>query len=303
MYNKQYIKNAFLVDSTGFALKYWFSMPPVKTKNFESIAAFLGFASFVIRLLKNYQPKYISFQFDESLGTCFRNELYPDYKKTRESAPDELKNQLELCRKFLTLMGLDNNASKKYEADDILNTIAQNTRKGGLKNIILTNDKDLYQIIYKGDVWWDFKDKKYGYKDLVDKLNFSPQDLSDFLALMGDSVDNIPGAPGLGEKTAMVLMGKYKSLKKIVQNLETIPEELGSKYKRFVKIIKDNQKIIYLSKKLATLEYITDLNKDIAAIERKVLDINGLEALFLETGMKEGQKESWLRDIKKLFIS
>ena len=137
-------------------------MPPVKTKNFESIAAFLGFASFVIRLLKNYQPKYISFQFDESLGTCFRNELYPDYKKTRESAPDELKNQLELCRKFLTLMGLDNNASKKYEADDILNTIAQNTRKQGLKNIILTNDKDLYQIIYKGDIWWDFKDKKYG---------------------------------------------------------------------------------------------------------------------------------------------
>ena len=197
----------------------------------------------------------------------------------------------------------DNNASKKYEADDILNTIAQNTRKGGLKNIILTNDKDLYQIIYKGDIWWDFKDKKYSYKDLVDKLNFSPQDLSDFLALMGDSVDNIPGAPGLGEKTAMVLMGKYKSLKKIVQNLETIPEELGSKYKRFVKIIKDNQKIIYLSKKLATLEYITDLNKEIAAIERKVLDINGLEALFLETGMKEGQKESWLRDIKKLFIS
>ncbi len=89
MYNKQYINNAFLVDSTGFALKYWFSMPPVKTKNFESIAAFLGFASFVIRLLKNYQPKYISFEFDESLGTCFRNELYPDYKKTRESAPDE----------------------------------------------------------------------------------------------------------------------------------------------------------------------------------------------------------------------
>ena len=103
--------------------------------------------------------------------------------------------------------------------------------------------------------------------------------------------------------TTGYLRGKYKSLKKIVQNLETIPEELGTKYKRFVKIIKDNQKIIYLSKKLATLEYITDLNKDSAAIERKIVDINGLEALFLETGMKEGQKESWLRDIKKLFIS
>ena len=291
------------MDSTGFALKYWFSMPPVKTQNYESIAAFLGFASFVIRLLKNYQPKYISFEFDESLGTCFRNDLYSDYKKTRENAPDELKSQLELCRIFLTLMGLDNNASEKYEADDILNTLAQITRKGGLKNIILTNDKDLYQIIYEGDIWWDFKDKKYGHKDLVNKLNFSPQDLADFLALMGDSVDNIPGAPGLGEKTAMALMGKYKSLNEIVQNLETIPELLGSKYKRFIKIIKDNQKIIYLSKKLATLEYIADLNKDIASLERKSIDIDGLEALFVKTGMKEGQKDSWLRDIKKLFIS
>ena len=278
-------------------------MPPVKTSNFESISAFLGFASFVIRLLKTYQPKYISFQFDESLGTCFRNQLYADYKKTRETAPDELKEQLKLCRNFLTLMGLDNNASKIYEADDLLFTISKISRKAGLENINLTNDKDLYQIIYEGDIWWDFKDKKYGHKDLINKLNFLPQDLSDFLGLMGDSVDNIPGAPGLGEKTALALMSEYKSLNKIFENIESIPEILGSKYKRFVKIIKDNKKIIYLSKKLATLVYIDDLNKNITDIERKVIDIEGLEALFRKAGMKEGQKESWLRDIKKLFIS
>ena len=88
MFNKKFLNDVFLIDSTGFVLKYWFVVPPVKTENYESIAAFLGFTGFVIRLLYEYQPKYISFAFDESLGSCFRNKMYPDYKKTREKAPD-----------------------------------------------------------------------------------------------------------------------------------------------------------------------------------------------------------------------
>lgn len=299
MYNKSYSNNAFLIDATGFVLKYWFSIPPVKTRNFESISAFLGFSNFVLKFLSNYQPRYITFAFDESLGTCFRNDYYCDYKKNRELAPDELKMQLNLCRQFLDLIGLNNNASKVYEADDILNTMAINARKLKLNNIILTNDKDLFQMVYKDDIWWNYKDKKYSYEDLKEKLNFSPHNLSDFLGLMGDSVDNIPGAPGLGEKTAMVLMGKYKSLENIFLNINDIPSSLGQKYKRFIKIINDNKKIIYLSKKLATLVYIEEIDKNISIFKRKTVNIDKLDSFLINTGMKTGQKDSWLKEVRK----
>ena len=98
-------------------------------------------------------------------------------------------------------------------------------RRLKLNNIVLTNDKDLYQLIYKNDVWWNYGDKRFTYEELIEKLNFSPQDLSDYLGLMGDSADNIPGAPGLGEKTASVLMGEYKTLDNIINNLQKIPEK------------------------------------------------------------------------------
>jgi len=298
--NKSFRNNVFLIDSTGFVLKYWFSMPPVETKNFESIAAFLGFSSFVIRLLSEHKPSHISFAFDESLGTCFRNKIYPDYKKTREIAPDELKKQFELCREFLTILGLDNHASNYYEADDIINTLAFNVRKSDHNCVILTNDKDLYQLIYPGDIWWDYKSKIYSHEDLKNHLGFIPQNLSDFLGLMGDSVDNIPGAPGLGEKTAMVLMNEYQSLENLMNNIDSITDRVGTKYKRFIKIIKENKKIIYLSKKLATLEYIDELNNDIKSLKRRSLDKNKLESFLIMTGMKEGQRNSWLKDIQRL---
>ena len=300
MSNKKNLNDVFLVDSTGFVLKYWFAVPPVKTQNYESIAAVLGFIGFVIRLLHDYQPKYISFAFDESLGSCFRNKIYPDYKKTREKAPDELKSQFSLCREFLTLMGLNNNASKTHEADDILYTIAKDTKKLNLNNIILTNDKDLYQLIYENDIWWNYADKKFSYNELVKKLNFDPHDLSDFLGLMGDSVDNIPGAPGLGEKTATALMSEYKNLDNIMNSLESIPSRVGSKYKRFIKIIEENKKIIYLSKKLATLDYIPQIKINLNMIERKLIEIEKIDSFFKKTGMREGQRNLWLKDIKKL---
>tara|TARA_B100001559_G_C16441056_1_gene594433 strand:+ start:117 stop:1022 length:906 start_codon:yes stop_codon:yes gene_type:complete len=300
--SKSDLDKVFLIDSTGFVLKYWFSMPPVETKNYQSIAAFLGFSSFVIRLLNQYKPTYISFAFDESLGTCFRNKIYPDYKKTREKAPEELKDQLNLCREFLNVLGINNNASSMYEADDIIFTLSENVRNSGLNNIILTNDKDLYQLIYPGDIWWDYKSKIFSHEDIKSFLGFMPQKFSDYLGLMGDSVDNIPGAPGLGEKTAMILMGEYQNLENLIINVDSIPEKVGRKFKRFIKIIKENKKIIHLSKKLATLVYIDNLNKDLASLKKKSLDIEKLDNFLIETGMKDGQRNSWLKDIKKLAI-
>jgi DNA polymerase-1 len=120
---------------------------------------------------------------------------------------------------------------------------------------------------------------------------------------MGDSADNIPGAPGLGEKTASVLMGEYKTLDNIINNLQTIPERVGKKYNRFIKIIEENKKIIYLSKKLATLDYIDDVKKDFKDLERSMIDIKKIDSFFKETGMRENQRNSWIKDIQKLVVT
>ncbi len=116
---------------------------------------------------------------------------------------------------------------------------------------------------------------------------------------MGDAVDGIPGAPGIGNKTASALMIEYKDLDNILMSIDTIPLKLGERYKRFVKIIKDNKKIIYLSKKLATLEYIDNLNTNINSLNRKKVDFTKLNNFLSQTGMREGQKNSWIKDIKK----
>ena len=292
MLNKSDYDKVFLIDSTGFVLKYWFSMPPVETNNYESISAFLGFSRFVIVLLRKYKHVYISFAFAGSFGTCFRNKIYPDYKKSRESAPEELKAQLLLCREFLDILGLDNNASVTYEADDILYTVAKNVRESGFNSIVLTNDKDLYQLVYPGDIWWDYKSKIFYYDDLLDFLGFVPQNLSDFLGLMGDSVDNIPGAPGLGEKTAMKLMSKFKDLESLMKNIDSMTDHVGMKFKRFIKIIKENKKIIYLSKKLATLASVAGLNTDLSSLKREAIDFKNLETFLIKTVIKDDQRTS-----------
>ena len=217
------------MDTAGFILKYWFAMPAIKTKNYESISAFLGFCTFFLNLLKKIKPKYIVCAFDESLGSCFRNKIFPDYKKNREKAPQELKIQFKLCRNFLDLLGINNLASKKYEADDIINTLSINTRKTGMSNIIFTNDKDLFQIIYKNDIWWNLNDRKFNYSDLKNKLSFSPQNLPDFLGLMGDSVDNIPGLPGVGDKTAKKFLKEFGSIEGLLENTSELKGKIKEK--------------------------------------------------------------------------
>ena len=300
LYNKDKKGEVYLIDATGFVLKYWFAMPKITTKNYESISAFLGFSTFFLNLLSNVKPKYITCAFDESLGTCFRNKIFPDYKKNRESAPQELKVQFNLCRNFLNLLGINNLASDKYEADDIINTVSINARKSSMSNIVITNDKDLFQIIYQDDIWWNLNDKKFNYKDLRNKLKFSPQNFSDFLGLMGDSVDNIPGAPGIGEKTASALISRYENIDNVFDNIDSIPSKLGPKYERYTKIISENKKMIYLSKKLSTLVYIDTIKKNNDLIERSKVDLNKIDNFLLKTGMKPGQKDSWINQIKNL---
>lgn len=288
MSSKNKTSTAYLIDSTAFVLKYWFVIPPIKTKNYESVSAFMGFMNFVIKFLEENKPQRICFAFDESLGTCFRNKLYKKYKYNRDMAPDELKIQFQLSRKFLDLLGIKNFASKEFEADDIIYTIANINRKFSIINIIITNDKDLYQIIEDDDIWWNLSNKKYRFNDLKKILSFSPKKIPDFIGFAGDRVDGIPGAPGIGTKTATTLLEKFGSVEKVFDNLEKQPKS-NVLSKRIEKILVDNKKIIYLSKKLATLKYIDKFKESSSISNRQKFNIKKIKKFLENVGISKNQ--------------
>tara|TARA_Y100000996_G_scaffold403686_1_gene376922 strand:+ start:917 stop:1816 length:900 start_codon:yes stop_codon:yes gene_type:complete len=290
---------AILIDSTALVLKYWFALPPIKTSRYESIAAFMGFMNFVIKFLVENSPNKICFAFDESLGTCFRNKIYKDYKKNREIAPDELKQQFRLSRRFLSLMGLKNFASDKYEADDIIYTIAENNRVIGLSNIIITNDKDLYQIIRNNDVWWNMSNKRFTYSELKKMLTFPPDKIPDYIGLAGDRVDNIPGAPGIGDKTASRLLNRFGSLENLFEDIVKTKNDKVFTL-RIKNILLENKKLIYLSKKLATLRYITNFDKSNKVILRDNPDASKIRQFLKNVGINNNRINNIDNLLKKM---
>ena len=299
MYNSKKNSSAILIDSTALVLKYWFALPPIKTSKHKSIAAFMGFMNFVLKFVSDNKPSNICFAFDESLGTCFRNKIYKHYKENREVAPDELKQQFKLSRRFLSLMGLKNFASVRYEADDIIYTIAKNNRAMGLSNIIITNDKDLYQIIRGNDVWWNMSDKRYTYSKLREVLTFSPDKIPDYIGLAGDRVDNIPGAPGIGDKTASGLLDKFGCLENLYENVETAAEDKVLTL-RIKNILLENKKLIYLSKKLATLRYIKNFDKSKTVILRDKPDISKMIQFLKNVGINNNRIDNINNLLKKM---
>ena len=214
------------IDASYFIFRAYYSMPPdMVDGEGNATQALYGFARFLSDLLETVRPERIAVAFDQSLRseTSFRNTIYPAYKANRESPPEDLKRQFELCREFCRHMGLAEFASDAYEADDIIGTLAARSRAAGLRNVLVTRDKDLSQLIRRGDVFWDYGGNvRYGYDDICLKFGAIPELIADFLALTGDSVDNIPGVPGVGKKTATELFAVFGSLDDLYANIERV---------------------------------------------------------------------------------
>jgi DNA polymerase-1 len=215
------------IDASFFVFRAYHSMPPdMMDADGNATHALYGFARFLSDFIEQVRPERISVAFDESLRgeTSFRASIYPAYKSHREPPPADLKRQFGLCREFCRHLGVAEFASTQYEADDIIGTLSMRSRAAGLKNVFVTRDKDLSQLLREGDVYWDYTgNARYHYGDIGARFGASPELIADFLALTGDSVDNIPGVPGVGKKTAAELFAVFGSLDDLYANLERIP--------------------------------------------------------------------------------
>lgn len=216
----------YLIDASVYVFRAYYSMPDdMLDREGNPVNAFYGFARFLGDFVEQVRPEHVAVAFDESLASSFRNDIYPEYKANREPAPEELKRQFLMCRRFVRALGVLECAHERYEADDFIGTLVTYGRRRGMPSTIVSRDKDLTQLLTRDDCFWDFAGKgRIGYEQVQEVFGVRPEQIADFLALAGDSVDNIPGVPGVGKKTAAALLEHFGSLESIYANLDRVHE-------------------------------------------------------------------------------
>jgi DNA polymerase-1 len=285
----------FLVDSSIFVFRAWYGpdrdqVNPRQQPN----QAFVGFCDFVYRLLTEQAPRRLVFAFDESLSKSARKSIYPEYKANRSPAPDELRRQFAWCRQWLEQLGISCVSSNQWEADDLIGSLAHYHGSEQLPITILTADKDLAQLIGEADIWWSYlDDKKLDYRAICRKFGVRPEQIADQLALTGDKVDNIPGIPEIGLKTASRLLRKYET----VDNLRRHLHEVGAMKFRYATRVQRS-----LIEHEALLDFspaLTRINRGIVEMQqvditRRAADAEALGHMMREQGFDEGRAARWL---------
>ncbi len=214
-----------LVDASLYVFRAWHSMPDdFHDADGWPTNAVHGFARFLLELLERERPRHIVVAFDEAHDSCFRNALYPAYKANRDAAPPELKRQFAYCKALCDALGLVVLAHANYEADDLIGSALHLARaQAGHRGVIISADKDLSQLLGEHDEQWDFaRGQRWGMTGVKARHGVEARQMADYLALCGDAVDNIPGVPGIGAKTAAILLAHFNSLDALLERIDEI---------------------------------------------------------------------------------
>jgi 5'-3' exonuclease len=247
---------AFLIDSSIYIFRSYFTLPENwrATENGFATHAIYGFTAFLLDLLKQKNPTHIFCAFDESLECGFRHQLCPDYKANRELPDEALAFQLSACRQLCRVMGIAEMASNVYEADDLIGGVASKVRQGNVQPVIVSRDKDLTQLIQANDLYWDFgKSYPKTQQELEMQLELGCAQMADYLALMGDSSDNIAGVPGVGAKTAKQLLSHYATVDIIMEHLDQLQDLPIRGAKKLADKLDANRDQLFLSRQLTTI--------------------------------------------------
>ena len=205
---------AYLVDASLYVFRAWHSIPSDFTDvEDQPVNAVHGFTRFLLDFLERAKPTHAAICFDESLSSSFRNAIYPHYKANRELPPAELVRQFVYCREVAKALGLTVLSDTSYEADDLIGSAVSALNQLDCAAVIISADKDFGQLICDSVEQWDFsRDQRWNAHGIKQRLGVHPEQVADFLALMGDAVDNIPGIPGIGAKTAAILLAHFGTL-------------------------------------------------------------------------------------------
>lgn len=277
----------YLVDASVYIFRYYFALPPNwESRSGYSTEAVYGFSSFLLDLLA-HNPGHIACAFDESLGSCFRNEIYPDYKCSRALPDEALAYQLAACREMAEALGIASFASERFEADDILATLTQVCAAHKRAPVIVTRDKDLGQLLARGAAsLWDFATNQIlDRQSIQQKFGVEPGQIADYLALVGDSIDDIPGVPGIGAKTAARLLAEFADVEVLIANADQVAALRMRGAKSIAEKLASHADQIRMAQQLARLEYSVPLATDLDGLAHKPVEPESAVALAHEFGI------------------
>ncbi|MEJ2059834.1 MAG: DNA polymerase I [Gammaproteobacteria bacterium] len=279
-------KPLVLVDGSSYLYRAFHALPPLTTREGQPTNAVLGVANMLRRLLKDYDPEQMAVVFDAK-GKTFRDELYSEYKANRPPMPDELKQQIEPLHEVVEALGLPMLIVEGVEADDVIGTLATAAAQAGREVVISSGDKDLAQLVTEHVTLVNtMNDTTMDADGVLDKFKVPPERIIDYLALVGDSSDNIPGVPKVGPKTAAKWLQEYGSLDEVVAHADEIKGKVGE-------YLRESLDQLALSRKLATIHCNVDLDVGIDDLHLREPDRAWLHELFTRLEFK-----SWLAELE-----
>ena len=275
-------QRVFLIDGNAIAYRsyYAFIQRPLTNSKGQNTSAVYGFVTFLNRILTQESPDFIAVVFDTGAPT-FRHKEYKEYKATRQKMPEDLFSQLPIIKDVVNAFRIPTLEMDGYEADDIIGTLAKRAEKDGVLSFLVTPDKDFMQLVSKKTKM--YKPGRQGTDvEIVDidgvkeKFGVTPDKVIEVLGLIGDTSDNVPGVPGVGEKTAIPLIQKYGSIDNLYKNIAKI-EQKGLRLK-----LETHRDLAFLSRKLVTIDTEVPLNVDFHSLKAADPDFQRLKVLFAE---------------------
>jgi len=292
----------YLVDASIYIFRACFSLPGNwRARNGFPTQAVYGYTGFLLGLIERYAPAHVIAAFDESLGTCFRNSIYPAYKSRRVLPDEALAFQFEACKRVGELLGISTLASPRFEADDLIATVARQARESGMAAVVLSADKDLGQLLIgDADLLWDFpRADPLDRRSYIARYGIRPEQLPDFLALVGDATDDVPGVPGIGPKTAVSLLQEYPDAGAILADLPGVASSRRRGAARLAASLGSYGDQIRMVRRLTALADDAFSDRDVSAWERRDADVGGLRAFAEFHGLGGGVRERLERVIDR----
>ncbi|MAK67349.1 MULTISPECIES: DNA polymerase I [unclassified Methylophaga] len=274
-----------LVDGSSYLYRAYHAMPPLTNSDGESTGTIYGVINMLRKLIRDYHPEHMAVVFDAK-GKTFRNDLYAEYKATRPPMPDDLREQIAPIHEIVKAMGLPLLCIDNVEADDVIGTLAKQATAAGIETVISTGDKDMAQLVSEHVTLVNtMNNSKTDIAAVKEKFGLTPQQIVDYLALMGDKVDNIPGVDSVGPKTATKLLQQYGSLQGVIEHADEVKGKLGEKLRAAVDALP-------LSYQLATIKMDVELDFTPETLDMQAADNQKLAELYRRYEFK-----SWLQEL------
>lgn len=299
-------KEIFVIDAHAYLYRNYYALPKLTSPSGEEVGALYGFTRFLLKILREKNPNFIVACYDSPVRG-FRYKIFPEYKANRAKTDEALIKQIELSKNVVSALGVPLLTIDGYEADDVISSVANSAKKEGYKVVIVSGDKDLMQLIGEDVFLWDGTSSNYYGREYVEeKFGVPPEKIPEYLALVGDNSDNVPGIKGIGPKSAVKLIQKYGNIENIIKaiSLDVVDKELMR--------IKENINDLKLSRELVKLE--NNLKIDIEKLKKTAPDKELLKSLaqrfmfkeflnMLESQEKNVKKEIFKEDIKDFLNS